>query len=111
MKIMGQIKSRPTILSMIVTSFIMTSIVVMPIQSIAVAGEFSSHTVVPRESFSGVKMQQGGPQLDNDKKLDFGTSLKSVGQPGRDMQQRKILRSNDSIDTQSRKNCGTNCPR
>jgi hypothetical protein len=104
-------KSRPTILSVIVTSFMMTSIVVIPIMSNAVAGEFSSHTVVPRESFSGVKMQQGGPQLDNDKKRDFGTSLESAGQPGRDMQQRKILRSNDSIDAQSRRNCGTDCRR
>lgn len=111
MKIMGQIKSRKTMLFMIVTSFIMTSIVVMPFQSNAVAGEFSSHTAVPRQSFSGVKMQQGRPQLDNDKKHDFGTSVESVGQPGRDMQQRKILRNNDSIDAQSRKSCGTNCRR
>jgi hypothetical protein len=84
--------------------------------SVAAARDFSSQTVNPRGSYSGVRMQQGHPQLDNDRKPDFrGSSVKlEAGRGSIDMQQGKISRDNDWIDAEKRgKNsnifCGTNC--
>jgi hypothetical protein len=95
---------------------ILSLLAVLLTQSVAGAGDFSSQTVNPRGSYSGVRMQPGNPQLDNDRKPTFGgSSVKIESHSGSvDMQQRKILRDIDGINGEKRgKNsimlCGTNC--
>jgi hypothetical protein len=85
-------------------------------QSVAGARDFSPQTANPRGSYSSVRMQQGKPQLDNDRKRDFGgPSVKIESHSGSvDMQQGKILRDNDWVDADKRGKhsiifCGTNC--
>jgi 3D (Asp-Asp-Asp) domain-containing protein len=100
------------------TSLVLLSslLAILLTQSVAGARDFSSQTANPRGSYSGVRMQQGHPQLDNDRKPDFGGSSVKI-EPRRgsvDMQQGKIARDNDWIDAEKRgKNsnifCGTNC--
>jgi hypothetical protein len=112
MKIKGQGKSRRATVVVAGTSLIL--LVVMSMLSVAGARDLSSPTFNPGKSFTGVKMQQGRPQLDNDTKGDFGRSMKSAGPRGVGMQQGKILRDNDGIDAEKRGTksiffCGANC--
>jgi hypothetical protein len=84
-------------------------------QSLAAAGDFSSQTVNPRASYSGVRLQQGNPQLDSDRKPNpAGSSVKiepHIGSPG--VQQGMSLRGIDGVNARRGNNsiilCGTNC--
>jgi hypothetical protein len=112
MKIKGQGKSRRA--TVVVAGTSLTLLVVMSMLSVAGARDLSFPTFNPGKSFTGVKMQQGRPQLDNDAKGDFGRSMKSAGPRGVGMQQGKILRDNDGIDAEKRGTksiffCGANC--
>src|ERR1700730_11790163 len=71
--------------------FLLTAfLIIVPMECVAGAGDFSSHTSVPRGSYSGVKMQQGRPQSDN----DVGRSMKSAGSKRTmNFHQRKTLRA------------------
>jgi hypothetical protein len=102
----------------VVTSLVLLSslLAILLTQSAAVARDFSSQTVNPRQSYPGIRMQQGNPQLDNDRKRDFGgSSVKIESRKGSvNMQQGKILRDNDWVESEKRgKNstifCGSNC--
>jgi hypothetical protein len=93
MKLESHSKSRSAALSTVGASLILPSalLVIMAMVPVARARDFSSSTVIPRERYPGVKMQQGRPQSDNDRKPDFGGSLKSLGQPRVDIQQGQSL--------------------
>jgi hypothetical protein len=85
-------------------------------QSVAYAGDFSSQTVTPQR-YTGVRMQQGNPQLDNDRKPSSERSHFSTSPHiGRvDMQQGKIVRDVHGVSSVSRRGvnstifCGANC--
>jgi hypothetical protein len=116
MKLESHSKSRSAALSTVGASLILPSalLVIMAMVPVARARDFSSSTVIPRERYPGVKMQQGRPQPDNDRKPDFGGSLKSLGQPRVDIQQGQSLPDRNGFDAEKRgKNsilfCGTNC--
>src|SRR3979490_265898 len=116
MKLESHSKSRSAALSTVGASLILPSalLVIMAMVPVARARDFSSSTVIPRERYPGVKMQQGRPQSDNDRKPDFGGSLKSLGQPRVDIQQGQSLPDRNGFDAEKRgKNsilfCGTNC--
>jgi hypothetical protein len=84
-------------------------------QSIAYAGDFSSQTFNSRQSYSGIRMQGGSPQLDNDQKPHPRPSVSiapSIGTVA--IQQGKILRDVGAVKTIGRNNsptvlCNSNC--
>ena len=89
---------------------------IMLTQSIAKAGDFSSQTGNPRASYSGVRLQQGNPQFDNDRKPGLGPpSVKTESRlRNLEMQQGKILRDVDRVNAMRPGNnlaipCGPNC--
>jgi hypothetical protein len=89
---------------------------IMLTQSIARAGDFSSQTGTPRSSYSGVRLQQGNPQFDNDRKPGLGPpSVKTESHlRSLEMQQGKILRDVDRANAMRPGNhstipCGPNC--
>jgi hypothetical protein len=89
---------------------------IMLTQSIARAGDFSSQTGNPRASYSGVRLQQGNPQFDNDRKPGFGPpSVKTESRlRSLEMQQGKNLRDVDRVNAMRPGNnsaipCGPNC--
>jgi hypothetical protein len=97
---------------------ILSLLAVLLTQSVAGAGDFSSQTVNPRGSHSGVRMQPGNPQLDSDRKPNVaGASVKiesHIG--GLGMQRGMTLRDIDRVNAARPGNnsiilCGTNCRR
>lgn len=113
-----RVASREAAAFAIVTSLVLLSSLLAILLTLSGAGarDFSSQTVNPRGSYSGVRMQQGNPQLDNDGKRNFGgPPVKIEPRSGSlDMQQRKGLRHIDGVNAEKRgKNsmiyCGTNC--
>jgi hypothetical protein len=116
MKFESHSKSRSAALFTVGASLILPSalLVIMATVPVARARDFSSSTVIPRERYPGVNMQRGRPQSDNDRKPDFGGSLKSLRQPRVDIQQGQSLPDRNGFDAEKRgKNsilfCGTNC--
>lgn len=82
--------------------------------SVAAARDFSSQTVSPQR-YTGVRMQQGNPQLDNDRKSTLErSSVRTAPHMGRDMQQGNILHEVEGINSVRSGNksmifCRTNC--
>jgi hypothetical protein len=86
------------------------------IQSGAGAGDFSSRTVNPLASYSGIRMQQGNPQLDHDKTPTAGRPFTNQAPQMRnaDMQRGKIAGGLEGVKTIRRENssvilCGSKC--
>src|ERR1700694_280766 len=84
---------------------------------VASARDFSSQAASPQR-YPGVRMQQGSPQLDNDKKpLLRPSSVSNEPRTGRvDMQRGNIVRHVDGFKATGRDNssvilCGSNCRR
>jgi hypothetical protein len=108
-----RIESEPTIVA---PSFILLTAltIIGQLPSDAGARELSSSTANPRQSYIGVKTQQGTPQLDTDAKRDLGGSPQPAKRNGGiDTQQGKILRDNGWNDgdrgATNRAICGPNC--
>jgi hypothetical protein len=100
------------------TSLVLLSslLIILLAQSVAQAGDFSSQTFNSHQSYSGIRMQGGSPQLDNDKKpLLLRPSASIAPRIGSvNMQQGKILRDVDAVKAIRRDNssavlCNSNC--
>jgi hypothetical protein len=85
-------------------------------QSVASARDFASQTVTSQRSYSGVKMQQGNPQLDNDRKsFRVQPPVSTALRAGQDVQQGRLQRDVKGIDAGERSGkssiifCRTNC--
>jgi hypothetical protein len=112
-----RVAARKAVTFSIVTGLVLLSslLAMLLTQSLAAAGDFSSQTVNPRQSYPAVRMQQGNPQLDSDRKPYFGgTPVKIEPHSGSVNIQQGKIRDIDAVNAGKRgKNsmilCGTNC--